>query len=557
MQATRVLEDPFYYLNNFYTVLAWTGERYGDLLNDTEKAFLQSFPLLPKASQALLVRMVMRKGTLFRGSKLSYQEIGCPHQAALPLINLGWVSSQPLLSLEQLFTLLKKAELAQVFPEHLSRSSLRKAEQLEALKADFSHPQLLTQWCSTLDDCIYEIAVTDLCDRLRLIFFGNLHQDWSEFVLSDLGIFRYEKVAFSDSSRGFRIQRDIDDYMMLHDCRERFRERAELDDILSALPRSPLDNEWLEARRSKLIYEVAYCCEQQGNFSAALELYQSCRHPGARVRVIRVLEKTEQYDAAFTLASQAEQLPESDSEAQSLMRILPRLRRKLGLSKLPKCVDRIVNRIDLKLRRLEACHPVELCVQDHLSEPEAPVFYVENILINALLGLLCWEAIFVPLPGAFFHPFHRAPADIHMPQFATRRAQQFNACLSQLESGIYKDTIRRNFQEKQGIQAPFIAWGAITAEVLELALLCIPAKHLRVWFERILQNVKMNRTGFPDLIQFWPNEQRYRMIEVKGPGDRLQDNQIRWLDYCIAHEMPVCVCYVQWKESDVCNTASL
>lgn len=557
MHATRILEDPFYYLNNFHTVLAWTGERYSDLLNETERVFLQVFPSLPKASQALLVRMVMRKGALFRGSKLCYQEIGCPHQAVLPLVELGWVSDRPVLSLEQLFGLLKKAELAQVFPEQLSRSSLKKSEQLEMLKADFNDPRLLTEWCSLLDDRVYEITVTNICDRLRLMFFGNLHQDWSEFVLSDLGIFRYEKVEFSDSSRGFRVRKDIDDYVALYDCRERFRDGTALDDILDVLPRLPLDNDWLEARRGKLTYEVAYCCEQQGNFTAALDLYQSCRHPGARIRAIRVLEKTEQYKAAFELACQAERDPESDSEAQLLARMLPRLRRKLSMPKLPKRIERCVERIDLTLHRLDACRPVELCVQEHLSEPDAPVFYVENILINALLGLLCWDAIFVPLPGAFFHPFHRAPADIHMPQFATRRAQQFEACLSQLESGCYKETIKRNFLEKQGIQAPFIAWGAVTAEVLELALQCLPPQHLRVWFERILQDVKVNRTGFPDLIQFWPHERRYRMIEVKGPGDRLQDNQVRWLDYCMAHEMPVCVCYVQWEESVACSTALL
>ncbi|MES2350916.1 MAG: VRR-NUC domain-containing protein, partial [Pseudomonadota bacterium] len=33
---------------------------------------------------------------------------------------------------------------------------------------------------------------------------------------------------------------------------------------------------------------------------------------------------------------------------------------------------------------------------------------------------------------------------------------------------------------------------------------------------------------------------------VKGPGDRLQDNQLRWIAYCAAHEMPVSVCYLQW-----------
>jgi hypothetical protein len=36
------------------------------------------------------------------------------------------------------------------------------------------------------------------------------------------------------------------------------------------------------------------------------------------------------------------------------------------------------------------------------------------------------------------------------------------------------------------------------------------------------------------------------MIEVKGPGDRLQDNQKRWIDFCAEQQMPVAVCHVEW-----------
>ena len=36
------------------------------------------------------------------------------------------------------------------------------------------------------------------------------------------------------------------------------------------------------------------------------------------------------------------------------------------------------------------------------------------------------------------------------------------------------------------------------------------------------------------------------MIEVKGPGDRLQDNQLRLLDFALSHAMPLAVCYVTW-----------
>jgi len=35
----------------------------------------------------------------------------------------------------------------------------------------------------------------------------------------------------------------------------------------------------------------------------------------------------------------------------------------------------------------------------HLQQDDAPVHYVENALLCSLFGLLCWEAIFAPLPG--------------------------------------------------------------------------------------------------------------------------------------------------------------
>ncbi|WP_444679438.1 VRR-NUC domain-containing protein [Halomonas sp. E19] len=36
-------------------------------------------------------------------------------------------------------------------------------------------------------------------------------------------------------------------------------------------------------------------------------------------------------------------------------------------------------------------------------------------------------------------------------------------------------------------------------------------------------------------------------MEVKGPGDRLQDNQRRWLAHFHAHGIPVAVCQVVWS----------
>ncbi|WP_342588215.1 VRR-NUC domain-containing protein [Salinicola endophyticus] len=120
----------------------------------------------------------------------------------------------------------------------------------------------------------------------------------------------------------------------------------------------------------------------------------------------------------------------------------------------------------------------------------------------------------------------------------------------------YRDIVRQRFHAKHGIQSPFVAWGALDETTLELALTCLPARHLRLWFERLLGDIRANRAGMPDLIQFWPGEARYRMIEVKGPGDRLQDNQKRWLAFCAEHAMPVSVCYVSWEEQSLDAAAS-
>lgn len=79
-----IRSDVPYYLLNFERALAWLAERYDDLLDAHEHGFLRDFAALPQPSRALLVRMLMRKGTLFRASRLSYDEIGCPWQAVAP-----------------------------------------------------------------------------------------------------------------------------------------------------------------------------------------------------------------------------------------------------------------------------------------------------------------------------------------------------------------------------------------------------------------------------------------------------------------------------------------
>lgn len=542
------LSSDHYYLANFLTALAWISSRYEDLLCADGRRLAGNFRSLPLPSQALMARLIMRKGPHFRLSSLDYPEIGDITEAAAPLIAYGWLSENAPLTLDMLLPLLRKHEAAAVFTAVPALRSARKRDMLTLLQPFYPEPRCFRTWCQDLDDKLYTLTVSHLCDELRLIFFGNLYQTWSEFVLADLGIFRYEQVPFSEDSRGFTCRKDIEQYLHIHRCRERFEAGDDIPEILQALAEFTSANPVIAGRHGKLLFRMAQQLERAGDHDPALELYSRSQFAGARHRRIRILEKQHRLEEAYTLASTASRAPENDAEAQLVERAMQRIARKLKLSTGKASPRRKENRVDLAL----CCRDggaVERLVRDHMHTEDAPVHYVENALINSLFGLLCWDAIFAPLPGAFYHPFHSAPADLHHPDFHQRRKHLFDACLDELQSEAYQATILRTFVAKQGIQSPFVFWGALNEELLHQALECLPPAHLDIWFRRLLVDIKTNRTGMPDLIQFWPAEKRYRMIEVKGPGDRLQDNQRRWLALCAEHDMPVDVCYVRWAEA--------
>jgi hypothetical protein len=517
--------DRFYYLNNFQSVLSSLLERYADLLSEEERGFIALFGTLPQVSRALLVRMVMRKGALFRASRLKYSEIGETEAAVMPLLDAGWVDARPNLVLDQLQGLLTKAELARSFA--LTARDSRKAALVGILRGRFPETKPFQDWLPGIDDRVYHLLAAPLCERFRLMFFGNFRQSWSEFVLVDLGIFAYERIEGPVQSRAFRTRADIEACQQLQYCAELLQAEAPPELVAQAAPPGVLDCDWLEDRRQKLLFNIARRYERAGDPNSALAIYSVCTHAGARVRVMRLrgqrptrLKRTPRKSIAPTGASDAP--PGS-----------------VPLGSVPS--------FELLLDAPASGRAVEWQVRDCLEQADgATVHYVENGLVNSLFGLLCWSAIFAPVAGAFFHDFHRGPADLSSSRFCARRSREFAECFAQLESGCYRTTIRQTYAEKMGIQSPFVAWNLVSETLLERALACFPPGHLKLWFQWIVRDVQLNRAGFPDLVQFWPEERRYRMIEVKGPGDRLQDNQRRLLEFCTQHQMPVAVCYVRW-----------
>ncbi|GHC15978.1 VRR-NUC domain-containing protein [Aidingimonas halophila] len=552
--VTASLDDPFYYLRNFHFVLDWVAERYDDLLTDSEHEFIGIFTSLPRTSQALMARMVMRKGVHFRTSRLRYAEIGDPAPCVTSLAEAGLVTLDPELDTATLLPLVTVGELRQALGDTLAAAGVpgtaSKKAMSETLLASDLEARCWSAWWPQAPDGLVKLEHEAWFERLRLMFFGNFRQDWSEFVLAELGIQRFESVPLSRESRAFAYREEVERYCQLQHLRERLDAGEAPERLHESLPAEPYANTWLDSRRERVAFRLAREAERQGDTGTAMAIYPDCRHPEARVRQLRVMERQGNYELAYQLASDALVSPRNEAEVQHLERLMPRLCRRLGRPLPARMNAGRSDAVDRLALTLPVTPSVEWGVATALHHDEAPVYYVENTLFGALFGLLCWDAIFAPLPGAFFHPFHTGPSDLYRGDFVARRESLFAECLGTLDVGTYRQRILDTYQAKKGIASPFVHWDAIDETLLEHALHCMPADHLRRCFERMLVDLKANRAGFPDLIQFWPCQQRYRLIEVKGPGDRLQDNQRRWLAFFQQHDMPAVVCHVTWQESD-------
>jgi hypothetical protein len=219
------LENPLYYLENMETVVAWVANHHADLLSASENARLSAFFELPRPARALLTRMVMRSGDLFRADKLNYPELGSPECDALKkLVVEVWLDAAPLLTLDDLFRLFTLAELRPAFAPILVQAgfskNLAKAQMRQVLQDTFADARLVIDWLGGCGAPVVRVNSMALFDRLRLMFFGNLRQSWSDFVLVELGHHRYEQVQFTSEARAFSERSQVDTYLAMHHCRE-------------------------------------------------------------------------------------------------------------------------------------------------------------------------------------------------------------------------------------------------------------------------------------------------------------------------------------------------
>ena len=547
---------PDYYLTNFRALLDFVVSRYEDLLSPAERAFFADFQALPPDSQRLYVRLLSRKGVpstagaLFRQRKLSYAEIHDLPAAAARLVDSGLLQRNPPLALAELLPLYTKAELLPHSPTPLPQSIKRPALEQALLEQAIDPAALLA------DEPLLAVQAAEHFQTFKLCFFGNLNQDLTDWVLRDLGLFRYEAYPLDRHNLPFQSRTQIEQHLQYYQC------LAMLDDALAQdsdailglaaqLPNAATEDATLQRRTDRLRLTLARQLERLDALAAADQLYQQCTRPPARERRARIAAKRGDIAQALALCHEILAAPLNEAEAVFAESFGYRTaKREKRLSEGDYRDWTAPDRHQPPTETVALCPGNERV--EHISAAwlesthTSQCFYVENTLFNGVLGLYVWDLLFAPVPGAFFNPFQVAPSDFRTSDFYPSRRQAFEQRLAELDGRTLAARVWQHYEQKQGIANPLVAWEALSAPLLTLALERIPADHWRALFRRLLTDIAHHRNGLPDLIHF-PAAGAYELVEVKGPGDRLQQNQQRWLSFFARHQIPHRVLHVEWQ----------
>ena len=553
-----------YYVDNFAVLLRTVTERYDDLLSESEAAYASTFLALDTAAQRLYVRLVSRKGPCFRRDLLSYPEIDDLGKAAASLIRVGFLDRAEKAPTAELLAVLRRHELAKLVgalarvdpSAELSAVKGRKRGELEDHLLNLARDPTSAIDPATEIRRRYEIwrpLHHEVLVLYRLLFFGNLWQSLSEFVIADLGIVRYETYSISKRYRWFVERADIDQGLAVRVLRETVSDLIEAEqlDAALALVRSALDEAWRPEARSRLdgvACSVARHLERRERRHEALELYEFCELPPARERRCRVLDRLERFDEALALCHELQVAPKDETERAFAPAFAHRLKRKSGLTRAPwKRPRRPTASLEIEPLDRES-DSVESATLKALVADGRSGIYSENWFWRSLFGLAFWDIVFAPVPGAFHHPFQVAPADLSTAGFRAARRESITERLQELRECV--DLAARLwpvYEAKFGLANALMPWAPGLETPLRWGLDRVAGTAAATILDRLSADWRRYRRGLPDLLIEAPDAPHgFELWEIKGPGDSLRPEQGAWIDFLNRSGISAKVVKVRW-----------
>ncbi len=186
---------------------------------------------------------------------------------------------------------------------------------------------------------------------------------------------------------------------------------------------------------------------------------------------------------------------------------------------------------------------VETYALQHYERLGYKGYHCEGRIVTTLFGLLFWDIIFTPIPGAFETPYQTAPLDIFEDTFYHAREGLIEKRLDEISGNNSRKIIEKVDDEhrERGTWCMGVRWDLFPKEdLLEIVEVSTDFDNLFKWMTfvqcfkgealaclcRVLcEDYAQRGSGVPDLFIWNYAEKHCKFVEVKGPGDRLQENQ--------------------------------
>jgi VRR-NUC domain/Fanconi-associated nuclease 1, TPR domain/FAN1, HTH domain len=191
---------------------------------------------------------------------------------------------------------------------------------------------------------------------------------------------------------------------------------------------------------------------------------------------------------------------------------------------------------------------------------EGRVFYV-------LFGMLMWRCIFATgVPNTFQSQYQSGPLDMSSELFYACRTLQFEKRLAVIHDATTVELgkmVDEAWQMHKGRNCRGVSWDRWSCKEVSDFAMCIGGSTLSHVFRALALDRRNWSGGLPDLFLWRVDEStgkyRAKLVEVKGPRDRLSHQQHAWLEFFawvqsinqtmgIDHVMPVEVCYIVESE---------
>lgn len=140
-----------------------------------------------------------------------------------------------------------------------------------------------------------------------------------------------------------------------------------------------------------------------------------------------------------------------------------------------------------------------------------------------------------------------APLDMETDSFYEARKDLIEPLLQKIQDGMAEEILITSWESHIGTACRGVNWDAHSLSNLRAVVTCIGGRCLALMCRHLAQDYRSWSSGMPDLL-LWRFHGDYsgeaKLVEVKGPGDRLSEQQRAWLLFLMDSGFNAEVCKV-------------